>query len=99
MKIKIGWRKYKVIEKDDPELDGEFVNGFIDTDNLVIQLDKNLPKKTKQQVLIHEVVHGVLKNAGKQELFKNEELVDCIASGIMQVIYDNERNIFEKVGG
>ena len=99
MKIKIGWRKYKVTFENGLEIDGEFVNGFIDTDNLVIQLDKNLPKKTKQQVLIHEVVHGVLKNAGKQELFKNEELVDCIASGIMQVIYDNERNIFEKVGG
>ena len=97
MKLKIGWKKYTIIKKKKPKMGKELVNGSIDSDALEIQIEKSLPIEVQQQVLIHEVIHGIFNHAGKQEWFKNEELVDCISNGIMQVIYDNETNIFEKI--
>ena len=99
MKLKIGWKKYTIIKKKKPRMDKKVVNGSIDSDSLIIQIEESLSKKVQQQVLIHEVIHGIFEHSGKQEWFENEELVDCVANGIMQVIYDNEKNIFEKVGG
>ena len=98
MFLKIGWKKYKVVKKKNPKMGKKRVNGSINADSLKIQIDKSLQAKVQQQVLIHEVVHGIFEHSGKQDWFKNEELVDCISNGIMQVIYDNEKNIFEKVG-
>ena len=98
MKLKIGWKKYRILKKKKPQMDKKVVNGSIDSDSLIIQIEESLSKKVQQQVLIHEVIHGVFEHSGKQEWFENEELVDCIANGIMQVIYDNKKNIFEKVG-
>ena len=97
--MKIGWRDYKVIFEKDPEIDGEVIGGAINANTSVIKINTEFTGKASQKILIHEVVHGILFNAGKQTFSENEELVECIANGIMQVIYDNEKNIFEKVGG
>ena len=96
MKLKIGWKIYKIIKKKKPRMDKKIVNGSIDSDSLLIQIEESLSKKMQQQVLIHEVIHGIFEHSGKQKWFEDEDPVDCIANGIMQVIYDNENNIFER---
>lgn len=98
MKLKIGWREYEVAFEKNPEIDVEIVGGAIDANISQIKINTDFTGKTRQKILIHEVIHGILFNAGKQTYSENEELVECIANGIMQVIYDNEKNILEKVG-
>ena len=44
MKLKIGWKKYKVIKKKKPRMDKKVVNGSIDSDGLIIQIEESLSK-------------------------------------------------------
>lgn len=99
MFLKVSWQKYRVKEKKNPKVDGEMVDGYFNPIKSEIGIEKKLSKKNKQEVLIHEVIHAILFNYGHTDKYQDENLVESITSGIMQVIYDNEKNIFEKVGG
>ena len=46
MKLKIGWKKYTIIKKKKPKMGKELVNGSIDSDSLIIQIEESLSKKS-----------------------------------------------------
>ena len=47
-----------------------------------IQIKDSLPYEVKQEVLVHEVVHGILQHIGEAELCADERFVQALANGI-----------------
>ena len=66
--------------------------GIIDFDDLKIRIRDT---KQKEEVFIHEVLHGVLQACRNYKANDDELLVDMIANGIYTVIMDNPI-LFEK---
>jgi hypothetical protein len=90
-KIKIGGIIYdvKVLDKFP---DGDSCDGHIMWGLQEIQLlrDDNHKQEYVESVLIHEVLHGIIHHAQLKLPPKDEEqILDCIALGLYQVIKDN----------
>lgn len=86
-KIKIGYRDYKIKEKNNLIVDGEECYGMIETDKEIITLNKRLDKKLKTETLIHEVVHGISE---MYEADLTEDQVNRISKGLYIVLRDNK---------
>jgi hypothetical protein len=86
--VRIGPIDYKIEEvvrlttADNTRLCGE-----IDYHNSVINLDTEQSPQSKRVTLWHEILHGILNNAGKSD--HNEELIEIISLGIVGVLRDN----------
>ena len=65
-----------VVNKYDP------ADGEIDYENCVIKIDKHLPTPLKNQVLMHEVMHGILNLLGYMEDAKDEQKVQGLATAL-----------------
>ena len=72
---------YKIVEKDIVDENGGCL-GLILYRDCVIEIRKGLPKELYTQTLIHEIVHGMLSNIGKNDLAGNEEFVQALAMAI-----------------
>ena len=64
--------------------------GISDPLKQVIQFKRGLTEEKAMEVLIHEVVHLVLQNGCYFNESKNEKLVQCLASGIYQMLKENK---------
>lgn len=84
-KIRIGGVDYEVV--DDPVLTDVQLCGQIRYLRCQIAVAPGIHPQAKVQILLHEIVHGILHNAGIDE--QPENMVDAIAHGMMQVIRDN----------
>jgi hypothetical protein len=89
--VKIGPHTYRVVEIERLQDRGNYRSlcGQIDFRNLTIEIEKGLVGTYKRQTLFHEIIHGVLENAGIRG-DHDEQVVDAIATGIVQVLQDNE---------
>ncbi len=85
--VKIGGIRYPVKIVDDLHDKHTELYGWIKYDKHEIYISSDLGEQGRYQVLWHEVVHGILKNAGITD--ENEILVEAISHGIMQVLVDN----------
>lgn len=47
-----------------------------------IQIKDSLPYEIKQEVLVHEMIHGILQHIGEAELAANERFVQSLTNGI-----------------
>ncbi len=65
----------------DEEREG-IVQGEITYNEAKIRIKKDLPYEIKQEVLMHEVVHGILYHIGEAELCGDERFVQALANGI-----------------
>jgi len=87
--IKIGAITYEVIVVErllgdnDKKLDGQITYSIPK-----IELDSNLSPVMRRQVLWHEIIHGILTQAGRQSEV-SEGAVDALAYGIFGVVKDN----------
>lgn len=87
--IKIGAITYEVIVVErllgdnDKKLDGQITYSIPK-----IELDGNLSPVMRRQVLWHEIIHGILTQAGRQDEV-SEGAVDALAYGIFGVINGN----------
>ena len=91
-KVKIGIYNYDVKETDDIIIvDNRVCSGSITYDKLEIKLTKDRPIQKKYQTLLHEIVHGIIREYDL-DLKKHDEetVVDTLAIGIYQVLMDNE---------
>lgn len=88
-KVRIGGLEYDVKQ----------VEGLIQHHNLagqivyssgVIKIDAGLPEDRKEQILIHEVLHGVFEEAGYND--EEEDMVNRLGKVLYQVLKDNELN-------
>lgn len=80
--IRIGPIDYKVHETCDINDDGLF-----DMADQVILIQKRLKPQLKRQTLWHEILHGIMYQAGIKE--HNERMVDAVAYGIVAALRDN----------
>ena len=73
---------YRVKRKRLP--DGE--DGYILPRNQKIVLGRHLSEEKAEQVLIHEVVHGILDQLGYLELYEDERLVQGLAIALHEAL-------------
>lgn len=85
--IKIGGIRYPVKIVDDLHDNHKELYGWIKYDKHEIHVSGDLDSQGRFVVLWHEIVHGILNNAGLPE--NDERMVDALAHGIMQVLLDN----------
>lgn len=89
-KIRIGNFDYDVELTEQPILlDYQLCSGLCDVHNQLIQIDAGLTDQNKERVLWHETVHGLFEYLGLDFGEKNENIVDSVARGVMQLVRDN----------
>lgn len=88
MQIKIGPIRYAVEDITDLKSDaGTDLLGQIIYHQATIKLEADQHPQVKRIVLLHEIIHGILNNAGFQK--HSEAVIDAIATGLMALIDDN----------
>lgn len=70
------------------------VQGQIHYSQGKILIKDGLPKQIEEEVLMHEMIHGILNHIGKSELAEDETFVQGLANGIY-----NSSLIFYSLGG
>lgn len=99
--IRIGTFNYKVIFNDYPILlNNQEVYGLITYDKHEIKINNSLGDKQHQvQTLLHEVLHGIIREYDVDIKDLDEEiLVDKLSTALYQLLKDNNEliNIIEK---
>jgi hypothetical protein len=95
-KVKIGIYTYDVEIAHEPlMLNRQECKAIIDYENLVISISSQITPQHQFQSLWHELLHGVVKEH-QVNLGDEEDIVDGIAVGIVQLMQDNP-NLF--IGG
>ncbi|MFY2157868.1 ImmA/IrrE family metallo-endopeptidase [Cytobacillus firmus] len=85
-KVKVAGIEYRVQEVED--MDRQFDHlGLILYTKGVIKLDKNLSQDRKEQVFIHELLHGCFYEAGIEE--QDEDIINRVSIVLYQVLKDN----------
>ena len=84
-KVKIGGITYAVTR--DATLPDTGYAGQIRYQRCQIIIAENVHPVAAQQILWHEIVHGIMQHAGITE--QPESLVEAISYGVMQVLRDN----------
>ena len=87
-KIKIGYKTYDIVY-DNEYLDEKELTGEIDYYNKKIIVRNDRDKVEFLNTFIHEVLHGIFYQSGDRNLKEDENLINCIANGLTQVIVDN----------
>lgn len=88
-KIKILATEYEVEEVE--QIDKyERLLGQINYEEQKIQIDKNISEDMKKEVLIHEILHGILEKLGYVELNEDEQKVHSIASTMYLALKENK---------
>ncbi len=72
-KIKICGIPYKITQ------------GLISYSEGIISIKKDMPKKIKESVLYHEIIHGILTQIGYNDLSNDERLVQALTVAIYQM--------------
>ncbi len=93
MKIKIGYKHYEVIEKEEDQafalVNEQRVFGTIDYHAEKIYINKAYPNQMGE-TLIHEILHGV---DDMYHLDMGEELIRGLASALYTILMDNQDQI------
>ena len=85
--IKIGPIHYVVKEVEGLRDGDEKLDGNIKYGEGVIYVEASLTGSPRRQVLWHEILHALVVHTGRRK--HDDELIDALAYGIMQVLQDN----------
>lgn len=89
-KIKISGIDYEIaIAEHRNDKEGDILLGEIDYAGATIFINEDQSDQMKTATLIHEIVHGILYHMGSK-LNEDEYFVEGLASGLYQVIRDND---------
>lgn len=66
--------------------DGSTTSGYVDTNNLKIVVNTARPEQIQRSVLVHELMHVVLQNAGIEH---DEQVIVALETGWLAVLQDN----------
>ena len=86
--IRVGPVNYEVTEVEGLHDKGEELLGWVTYSDALIRLDSESSEGRKKNVLIHELVHAMLYEAGYDE--QEEELVRRLSNVLTQVLRDND---------
>jgi hypothetical protein len=86
--VKIGGLIYTIQECDDPRSEtDEKLLGDINYTHERIRLNSNATERVKRMVLLHEIIHGILEHAARDD---DEQVVQIVGKGLAQVFMDNQ---------
>lgn len=85
--VKIAGIIYKVEEVEDLAAIQGIIGRLLE-DKAIISLEKSLSKERKEQVFVHEVLHGIFREAGYNS--QDEDLINRVAIVLHQVLKDND---------
>ncbi|MGM0973398.1 MAG: ImmA/IrrE family metallo-endopeptidase [Bacillota bacterium] len=86
-KVKVAGIEYQVKEIEDMEEQFDHLGQILYTRGL-IKLDKSLSQDRKEQVFIHELLHGCFYEAGFEE--QDEDMINRVGIVLYQVLKDNQ---------
>lgn len=91
MQINILGQKYEVVEVDfmDEQEETKIVSDIDCCSNKIIILE-NLSKERKEHCLWYEIIEGILIAQGHAQYTKDERLIEALATGIHNVLKDND---------
>lgn len=89
MKLNILGTDYAIFEISPVSRD-ECLLGKIDYLQNVIYLEGNLSKDAKNQTLMHEIIHAICGQLGFYDLNEDETTIQGLATGIYQVLKQND---------
>ncbi len=92
MQVEILGVNYEIKELDIVDENPD-VLGQIIYQKQLIEIKKSLPKDMKNTTILHEILHGILFHSGKQELNKNEDLIESLSNSIYQILKSNKKLI------
>lgn len=69
--------------------DGKALYGEVKWQRCTVRIEADCVAQQQRQTMWHEVIHILLEQSGRTALSQNDEVVDSLAYGIMQVIRDN----------
>lgn len=92
MQVEILGVNYEIKELDIVDENPD-VLGQIIYQKQLIEIKKSLPRDMKNTTILHEIVHGILFHSGKQELNKNEDLIESLSNSIYQILKSNKKLI------
>lgn len=88
-KVKIGYKEYEIVKKEEViELPSECY-GKIDFDKETIEIAIKFNQKQQNQTFLHELIHGIFDKLDMYELRDNEKVVNQLSKEIYEVILDN----------
>jgi len=87
--IKVGPIAYTMREIGDLHDGGKRLFGQVNYDDCEILIHAGNAAQQRRQTVWHEIVHIILTQAGRNEDSGNEQLVDALAYGLMDVIESN----------
>ncbi len=88
-KVKIGYKEYEIVKKDEViDLPNECY-GKIEFDEEKIYIAEKFNRNQQKATFLHEVLHGILKKLDMHELNDNEVTVNQIAQELYMLIIDN----------
>ena len=92
MKIKIAGMPYKVKQVDviDEESEGITRGLILYTEGKILIKRK---AKNKAETLMHEIIHGVLVEIGRNDLTEDETFVQSMANALMNTELDKVKKI------
>ncbi|WP_315168710.1 hypothetical protein [Metaclostridioides mangenotii] len=87
--VKIGALTYTIERTEDPIiLNNKLCSGMIDYSTLTIKIDSKLDEQVQNEVLIHEITHGIIMD--RNLILEDEEMiVEEICKGLHQLIVNN----------
>ena len=88
--IDIGGLPFTVKYDKNDLLKSANIDGMIRYSCQDISLRDNMSKEYTEQVLCHELTHGILNNIGKDELSNNEEFVSAFGNCLYKVLKENK---------
>ena len=88
LKFRIGAVDYEIKEVADLHDKGEELLGCVTYDDCLIRIDSALSDERKRNIIIHELLHAMLYEAGYDE--QDEELVRRLGNVLAQVLRDND---------
>lgn len=80
---------YTVERQDRITVDGQNADGCITYNTASIEIVDGMPIEVERVVVLHEVLHAVFKGQGQNVLRRDEDLIEAVAHGVIQVIRDN----------
>lgn len=88
-KVKIGYKEYEIVKKEEIiELPNECY-GKIDFDKEKIELSTKYNQNQQNQTFIHELIHGIFDKLDMHDLRDNEIVVNQLSKKLYEVILDN----------
>jgi len=80
---------YRITKPDRIMVDGQNGDGAVTYNIALIEIVDGMPIEVERPVVLHEVLHAMFKGQGQNDYRSDENLIEAIAHGMVQILRDN----------